>query len=277
MNRSLLPTLLLIALTAACASGGSSRPDPYVIPDDDVSDLPDGQRSIRAVKILGRAQSAALAGNGPKAVSLYKEALAIYASLDDASAQAAIYNDLSLLARATGDLAAARDFLERALQLAPQGDAPIVEAEARYNLGGVLVALGDLTAAERAFSDALTQARALNNTELVGLALSGRGGARRRQDNIAPATDDYQAALNQWDTLGRDDLAAVTHMNIGYCHVLIGASDDAAQSFQDAIARLGGAPPADRALLVPHLEELIRLVKRDPAAARERVLELTGR
>ncbi|MEO1270739.1 MAG: tetratricopeptide repeat protein [Myxococcota bacterium] len=276
---TMLSPLVLIGLvalsTAVISCTSSPQPkNPYVIPDDDLTGIPGPQREVRALKILGRAQSAVIAGNAPEAMRLYKEALSIYASLNDHSAQAAIHNDLALLASNTGDYDAARELLEQALTLAAKGEEPTIEAEAHYNLGDVLYAQGDLTAAESTFTTTIERARTLNNAELLGLALNGRGNARRRQNNIVPAIDDYTAALVQWNILKRDDLAAVTLMNIGYGHVLRGEPDPAAQAFQEAIRRLEGAKPSKRAVLVPHLQELVRLVRRDPNAARERVLDI---
>jgi Tfp pilus assembly protein PilF len=66
-------------------------------------------------------------------------------------------------------------------------------------------------------------------------------------------------------------------MNQGYCQVLSGQPQEALKSMQRASQELDGEQGPERDALASHLEEMARLLQRDPTRARQRVLELLGR
>jgi len=270
-----LMALALVLLVAACAT-----PQPhtrYDVSGDIATNATGPQREVRALKLLRLAQAAMLDGKARESIDLYKQALTIYKDLGDFSAQAAIHNDLGLILNAAGQYDRALDMLQAAVELGARGTEKVVVIEALYNVAVVLYDKHDDAAAEPAYTRALDAARAEHNREMEGLALNGRGNTRRRANNLAPAIDDYKGALTVWNELRRPIPAAVALQNIGYSHLLRGESSEAINAFQQAINAFGDTQSADREVLVPHLEELMRMAKKSPDEAREKVLKVLGR
>ena len=271
------PVWAAVCIVAVLLAGCPSAPTrSYDITDEPVNANP-RQQDLRALKILRQAQTAASNGDAKEAVALYRQALALYETLGDFSAQAAIHNDLGLILRSAGALDRAAEILAAGLALAERGDEPTVRAEARYNLGLVEYERGNDKPAEAHLGAAIADAVTLGNRELEGLGLNARGNLRRRANNLAPAIDDYTAAARIWDEMARDQFAAIAWMNIGYCQILRGAPEAAATSFEAAAARLETTTGADHDALVPHLETLARTARTDPEKAREKVLRVLGR
>lgn len=235
------------------------------------------QVSLRALKTLRRAQASMIAKKYREASSLYHEALKLYLDLEDLPAQAAIHNDLALMHNQAGEHTRARNTVVKALELAQQGNEPILVDEALYNLGLIEYTRGDDPSAEKNLSLALQSAQTHQNTEIEGLAYNARGNSRRRTNNLAPAIDDYRNAAKIWGKLNRPRFAAIAWMNIGYCRALRTEPSKAALAFQNAIDLLKHKKGVEKDALTPHLEEMIRLVKADPEGAHKKVLKLLGR
>lgn len=274
--RPLLLGLSLLALLVGCTTPQPTR-NRYDVPDDMPPATTDPQKELRALKLMRLAQAAMIDGKAREAIDAFKEALALYKELGDFSAQAAIHNDLALILNAAGQHDRALELLQTAIDLGGKGDEPVVVIEALYNVGVVLYDKGDDKGADAAYTRSLEAARKGDNREMEGLSLNGRGNSRRRANSLAPAIDDYRGALAAWNELRRPVPAAVALQNIGYCHVLRGESSEAVNAFQQAIETFGDTQSADREILVPHLEDLIRRVKKDPNEAREKVLKVLGK
>lgn len=271
----LAPCLVAAAVLAGCATTPTTQVD--FAADDIPESATAEQRELRALKRVRQAQAAVIDGNAKKAVALFKAALEIYLQLDDFSAQAAIYNDLALMLNSAGKSERAAELLDKAQKLAARGSEPAIEVEALYNMGVVQYAMGHDALAESRYSTAFDAAVKTDNTEMQGLALNGRGNVRRKLGRLDEAVADYRAAIKRWATLGRHPEAAVGNMNVGYCLVLMAQPDKAAVAFQNAIDAFDHQQTADSAILIPHLEEMIRRVKTDPATARAKVLKLLGK
>ena len=268
----------LLALLSGCVSSHQASRSPAAIAEDTIGEgLSDSQKSIRALKVLRRAQQAAVSGEVKAARSLYKEALKLYVANNDFAAQAAIHNDLGLLAKGEGDLKTAQILIQKSEALASKGDAPVLRTEAMFNLAGVFYEAGQFKEAEAQFTETIAASATLKQNALKGLATSGRGNVRRKQNQLTQAIDDYKAALIIWSALDRKQLAAITWMNIGYSLVLKGDDEGAANAFQETINTFQGVNTADSEVLVPHMEEMIRRLKQNPEKARERVLKILGR
>lgn len=268
---------LLAALLAACAAAPPPPRTPYDVPSDLPDEAAPAQRSLRALKIHRQAQRALLTGAPGQAVALFHQALMAYRDLGDLTAQAAIHNDLALIANANGEPDKALTILQDGLALARQGGDPTVIAENLYNRGVVLYDLRRDADAADAFNQALAVAREHSNDELIGLASNALGNVHRRSDQLTPAAQRYTDALRAWNKLRRPLLAAVALQNLAYTHILQGALPEATQALVQATDLLTPLPGPDAAILLPHLQELLRLVRANPDTAREKVLQVLGR
>ncbi len=276
MTRVLLLCLMLGLASVACGTappkadkgpaGGAAVDELFINPNAN-----DAQKGVQALKLFRQAQATASGGDPVAAVDLYRKALKLYEELDDAPAQAAIHNDLGLMLKAAGQLDKARGLLERAVSLAQKGTEPLILAEAQLNLGLVHYEMGQDDAAMMRLSDALASASKAKAAELQGLAYNARGNIHRRAGAHDKAIEDYRQATAAWTSLGRQDFAAVSVMNVGYCQVMQGKTDAAAVTLQGALDLLDKRSKADSGPLAPHIQDLIHLIKTDPAAARQKV------
>lgn len=267
----------LITASLACAGPGAERPaQSGGAATEDLVVNPratDSQKELIALKLFRQAQATIAEGDAVGAVKLYRQSLKLYEDIGDTAAQAAIHNDLGLLLQRAGQFDKADAILAQAVVLARDSGEARVLAEAQLNLGRLQYERGQNDAAEMSLSDALKTEAQVDDKTLKAMALNARGNVRRRHGEHAAAIEDYTASVETWTSLSEDAFAAVAMMNIGYSQALLNQDDKAAQSFQRAIELFGDSPSAQRDLMVPHLERLIRLIKTQPDEARKQIGE----
>jgi tetratricopeptide (TPR) repeat protein len=120
-----------------------------------------GDATLLGVALVARAEASLALGDPDLAGAELVRAEEAYQSVRFAAGLAEIRRLQAMVARARDDTPRAKQLLEQARDLAPQGASPDTEAEIERDLGDVLAALGDGVAARAARERAVTLFRRL--------------------------------------------------------------------------------------------------------------------
>jgi tetratricopeptide (TPR) repeat protein len=155
----------------------------------------------------------------PTALRLYQQSFELRRDLNDEPALAGSLNNLSLVARARGEYARARDLLEQALAINQKVGKRLWEAMNYNNLG--LCALAEGNAGESAGLQRTSMAifRDLKDTWGVAMTTGDLGSALLLQGEVAAAADAYRESLRTrqaiQDTKGMAmALRGLAHLNV---------------------------------------------------------------
>ncbi|MEZ5419313.1 MAG: tetratricopeptide repeat protein [Vicinamibacterales bacterium] len=189
----------------------------------------------------------------------YGDALAVYRSMMAADAplppgqRAQVLVNQGALFRRLGDPYKALEVYDEARTQFAAARLAGGEASVLTNRGIALALdLGDLQAAEAAFSEALTVASAAGLTREALLARLYRGETARRAGRLDPAAADFDAAEAMAASLDAPDEIWKARYGRGRVHLAAGRGDDARADFDRAIAVIEGlrdrlSVPATRA------------------------------
>jgi len=179
-------------------------------------------------------------GDRNAAARCFQTAMALRAELGDRRGMSVALNNLALMALDDGDLAMARENLERSLiikrQLGDQNSLAIGLA----NLSDVLIRSGELDAARRALDEATELAEGLGNPQVTGLLEANRGFLSAEQGRWAESADHYRAATlaHEEGDQAHDIVVALT--GLGRAVHRLGRADEAARHLRAAEALAAG-------------------------------------
>ncbi len=219
-----LPVLAPVASTPAASAQGASAQEPSA-----------GEIAL-AAELFREAQVAAERGDRPAAEVIYERTLEIYRAAGHRQGEAAVLNNLGLLAVEEGGAVEAVKLLEQALALRRDARDPAAEAETTHNLATLYADLGEVQQAlelhrralwlTKELSDRAGQAAALNN---LGVLLTGLG---RR----LPAEQKLHGALKLTRELGDRAGEAAALNNLGRVRLRSGEAKQARELFDLALA-----------------------------------------
>lgn len=232
-------------------------------------------------------------GEFARSVEHHDHAIELYRALGDKDAEASVLNNLSLVHRRSGDLAAAKDALLRCLEMLRSAPADSVST-GLYNLGQLAVELGEIDGAVEHFSQALALAPNADSHTYLGMALRLQGrldearahldraleignvpaGEAETLENLAAlelASGNAEAALSLASRAlslvadgGDQQVATTTRITLGEIRRALSDLDTAIGLFEQALAtarRIGYASGEVRALI--DLAVVLRDLDRD--------------
>jgi predicted ATPase/DNA-binding CsgD family transcriptional regulator len=196
------------------------------------------ERSAFAATVLGSAHR--YLGDRDAASSCFRTAMDLRAKLGDRRGMSVAMNNLALMALDDGDLAVARENLERSLvikrQLGDQNSLAIGLA----NLSDVLIRTGELDGARRALDETAELAEGLGNPQVTGLLEANRGFLAAEQERWPEAAEHYQAAALAHEEGGQAHDIVVALTGLGRAVHRLDRPDEAARHLRAAEALAAG-------------------------------------
>jgi tetratricopeptide (TPR) repeat protein len=177
-----------------------------------------------------------LSSGEPEELPYGRLALHAYEELGDLAGQGHSANNLGMTAFQTGRWTEAREFLDRASGTFRRLGDEANLANAVYNLAELLVRQGELTRAEPLLQDVLRIARAVEDEELVALALREMGrvcGGTRRPEQALHALED---ARRRFTALGLTQELVTVFTAEAECFLVSGRDADALARADEALA-----------------------------------------
>ena len=174
-------------------------------------------------------------GNPEEALARLEEALALRRSEADLAAEAESTHNLAALYADLGEVQAALDLHRRALRLAEELGDPETQAAALNNLGVLLTGLGRRERAEEVLRRALALHRKLDDRPGEAAALNNLGRVCLRAGEGAAARDLFDQALTLARALGDRQGEADLLNNLGLAQLELGATEKARGSFEAAL------------------------------------------
>ncbi len=215
-----------------------------------------GKRAIGLAQAVGDDEALAHAyqvldivgdGDGDAEQEPYaRMALALYEKLGDLTQQAWMLNNLGVNAIYASRFEEALGLFERATELLTTVGHTGGAAQARYNVGDVLLRQGRLPEAETALREALRVSRSVGDLEGVAFATRELGRAVARQGRHAEALSLLEEAGAGFRDLGAKAEVVDTDGAIAECRLLTGEPGQALSLASDALERareLGAATP----------------------------------
>ncbi len=166
-----------------------------------------------------------------------------------------------------GHAAEGRPWLERAIELAADDEAPV--GRIAYWLGMLLLQQGDLEGARALLERSLAVWRVLGELEQQARALSSLGGTHRRLGNLDVARTVLEECLALARSMGSRTLLAGALTNLGQVDWAAGDFDRAAQSLHEALELRQSQGDMNGAAVDVQLLALISLLAGRPAEARQ--------
>ena len=139
----------------------------------------------------------------------YNESLAMCEAVGERKVAGLIFNNLSMISKAQGDLAAARDLGRRSLDVMRELNDDRGAALSLNNLGLLALEAGQFAEANQLHEESLKLRRKLNDRVGVAGSLNNLGVAAMRRGDLAQAAQWYEEALAELKSL-RDDRGAAS-------------------------------------------------------------------
>jgi tetratricopeptide (TPR) repeat protein len=172
-------------------------------------------------------------------------ALELYEQIDDLSGQGHCANNLAIAAHQAGNWADAEELFGRAAEIFARIGDIANESNAVYNRSDLLVRQGRFAEAEPLLRDVLRTAQAVDDEELIALALRERGRACAglgRHDEARALFDD---AGKRFDELGLGQELVTLDAAVADSHLRAGEPAEALPLLDRALARAGEVDAAD--------------------------------
>jgi tetratricopeptide (TPR) repeat protein len=195
-----------------------------------------------SARTVGRATALVAAGGCRRGLNefqaadrLLRDGIEIWRELGDRKELGRALLELSVVANATGDAAAARALTEEGLTCAREGgDGPYIGL-ALYALGLFTLGDGDQAGAEQQFRAALTAWHDSGSNGLAALGWNALGDLARVQARYSDAADYYRTSLTASDATRQ--LQAIFRHNLGQALTRLGETAQARALFTDALTR----------------------------------------
>ena len=182
-----------------------------------------------------RAEVARLRGEFESAQSLFRRAATALRAKGDDEGEADALHSLATIARRRGDYEAAFQYLDRAVELTTTDS--VVRTKCGNTRGLCLVALGELTAAEREFRVALQSAEDRNDEHHIRLITHNLGLPAMIRGDFGEALHWLRRMLRADRTETPIPQEAWAHLNIGRCHLYRGELKECEQHLDQALER----------------------------------------
>ena len=194
--------------------------------------LPDNVVTSNPRILSHRAEVARLRGEYELAQQLLKRAISLLQSAGDRDGEADARHSLATLARREGEYALALQYLDQALELTNDQS---VRVKCSNTRGLCLVGLGEWTAAEMEFRNALQLAQESNDQRYIRLITHNLG-------LPAMMRGDFGEALRWLRRMIRDEESAIpqeatAYLNMARCHLYLGDLDGCEKHLGHAIER----------------------------------------
>ena len=180
-----------------------------------------------------RAEVARLRGDYESAQVLFRRAASLLQQLDDKDGEASTQHSLATLARREGDYALAFTYLDRALELTSERSVSMKCANTR---GLCLVALGEWTAAEMEFRNALQLAQEGNDERYVRLITHNLGLPAMMRGDFGEALRWLRRMLRDGNQVLMPQ-EATAHLNMAHCYLYLGDFSSCEKNLDQAIER----------------------------------------
>jgi tetratricopeptide (TPR) repeat protein len=154
-------------------------------------------------------------GDVPAAADAANRALELYRAAGDRDGEANALEEFGIARGIAGDEPAAAEALERALEIYREVGNASGEAGVLAELGAMRQDTGDLSAAADALTQALEIFRAIGNRRGEGGALTDLGLLRERTGDLSAATDAFTQALEIFRAIGHASGEATMLLNLG--------------------------------------------------------------
>ncbi len=129
---------------------------------------------------------------------------------------------LAVIARAEGDLHRARVLHQEAYDVWTALDDEQGAAGALLDLGAISLLRGDLANAEPILEDALSRFHAVNDAAGQAYARQALAAVAAMDDRMNEATAGFKETITLWQALGNDQMVATDQMNLAELHLLQG-------------------------------------------------------
>ncbi len=179
----------------------------------------DGNGEAATLNMIGRLHR--LQGENPRAVELYRRALALREAAADRCGQAETLSNLAMISQRDAPREALEHF-DRALFLCGEADDPGLAAIMLVNVGGAYDILGELDEALRYFARALEPLRSLDKRRSEALTLNNMGVAHRALGEYRQTFERYHSALGILREVGDRRGQATILNNLGFTYLKLG-------------------------------------------------------
>jgi transcriptional regulator with XRE-family HTH domain len=190
--------------------------------------------AVRALVHSNRGNTHMRLGDPAHAVQAYEAARSAAEDAEDLWQLAVAEMGLGEAARQRADLPAAIAHAERSITLFEQLEMRQLQAQILHNLGHIHADGGDLVTARALQEQALTAARAMNDTSTAGYALERLAALEIAAGNVSAALFQANSAISAGREIGDRQLLAIAHAALAEAFELAGDSAGADNAFADA-------------------------------------------
>jgi tetratricopeptide (TPR) repeat protein len=199
-----------------------------------------GDLAARAEALQAVLTALAMLGYTAETASYAHNAVALYEQLGDRAGQSRALNNLAMLAWLDGHGLEALDTFRRAVELATEAGDTANAATFQYNVGDVLLHLGQAEAARELLRELLPTLRSFALDDWVASATRALGAAVALSGSLEEGTELLQHARERLDDLGEPTEVVETDAALALVNLMRGApaiaADIAAQAAQRAKA-----------------------------------------
>ena len=239
--------------------------------------LDQGPQTIEA--LITEAQALERTGRRPEARALYEQA---FKQLDDPQQSTMAADLLRWVARTwqvDGDLEAALDCCEAALEVARRTDDEATVGLVLNQRAGILVSSGDLDGATQLYEEVRNRALIGGDGRLAAMTAQNLGVIASIRGDIPRALRHYEASLGDYRRMGLAKDVCIALNNLGMLLTQTGQWDAAARAYEEAV-EIGTALGDLSAVTLIEINRATLLVARDDRsgarAALDRALALTA-
>ncbi len=166
---------------------------------------------------------------------LFSQAVTLARQMENRWVESGLLNNLGVVSKTLGDLAAARVYYEMNLSLTTQIGDRRGQSKTLINLGSVLRMLGHLAGARAVYEEALRLKRDIGDPQGEGLALNNLGNVATAMGDYAGAQAYFDQALHLFRSIGRRRDEGMALSNLGLLAHLCGDEATAVRHSQTAL------------------------------------------
>jgi predicted ATPase len=175
-----------------------------------------------------------------EAIALYRQAIAIYAQLDDRYGEVRCHINIGIAHSLAGRYAAAEGAYEQALELGREAYLPDLAGLASLNLGVLQLKAGHYDLAYERFGGALSLFDLVRSEPHRLAALYNLAHLARERGDGAAAVDLYEMSAALAQSIGQTDVRIGAQAGLALTHLMLGARADAERARDAAVALMAG-------------------------------------